>query len=255
VTALVAILAVAVVLLGVLVVGLLRSHAEILRALHRLGADLDPDQPGPEPRSSLPAPPGGTRSGLGQPVDIVGVDTELQPLSVSVSGPGRLTLLAFLSSSCLTCRSFWDTLGGGEVSVPGGVRVVVVTRGPEAESPADLARLAPPGVVTVLATSAWGIYGVPGSPYFVLVDGDRRTVIGEGTGSSWEQIERLVSSALADAGITADGGRGRGGGPPAPPGQSRDRGPRVDNDLRAAGIGPGHPSLYPGDPAGQEDRP
>ena len=40
--ALITLLAVAVGLLSLLVVGLLRSHAEILRALHDLGVDLDP---------------------------------------------------------------------------------------------------------------------------------------------------------------------------------------------------------------------
>ena len=43
-TALVVALAVAVVLLAVLVAGLLRSHAEILRALHELGAGLELDR-------------------------------------------------------------------------------------------------------------------------------------------------------------------------------------------------------------------
>lgn len=43
VPALVVVEGVAVVLLGVLVAGPLRSHAEILRALHELGASIDPD--------------------------------------------------------------------------------------------------------------------------------------------------------------------------------------------------------------------
>ena len=41
----VATLVVVVALLALLVVGLLRSHAEILRALHDLGVNLDPDEP------------------------------------------------------------------------------------------------------------------------------------------------------------------------------------------------------------------
>ena len=44
-TALVVALAVVVGLLTVLVIGLLRSHADILRALHELGVDLDPGLP------------------------------------------------------------------------------------------------------------------------------------------------------------------------------------------------------------------
>ena len=41
IVAIVVVQAVALVLLGVLVAGLLRSHAEILRALHQLGISLD----------------------------------------------------------------------------------------------------------------------------------------------------------------------------------------------------------------------
>ena len=46
-TAVVMIEAVVIGLLCVLVVGLLRSHAEILRALHDLGVDLDRKDDGP----------------------------------------------------------------------------------------------------------------------------------------------------------------------------------------------------------------
>jgi hypothetical protein len=44
VTASVVGLTVAVALLGLLVAGLLRAHAEVLRALHQLGVDLDPSR-------------------------------------------------------------------------------------------------------------------------------------------------------------------------------------------------------------------
>ena len=47
---------VAIVLLGVLVVGLLRSHAEILRTLHELGAGLDPDTAASGTTTAVPAP-------------------------------------------------------------------------------------------------------------------------------------------------------------------------------------------------------
>jgi hypothetical protein len=51
VTALVVGLTVAVALPGLLVAGLLRAHAEILRAMRRLGVELGPsrNQPGPTP--------------------------------------------------------------------------------------------------------------------------------------------------------------------------------------------------------------
>ena len=63
---LVTLLAVAVGLLSLLVAGLLRSHAEILRSLHELGVDLDPGTRAPSatvsaPPSQKPAVP--TRAG------------------------------------------------------------------------------------------------------------------------------------------------------------------------------------------------
>ena len=52
----------------------------------------------------------------------------------------RPTLLAFLTSGCSTCAVFWSALANPHASpVPGGARVVVVTKGAEAESPARLA--------------------------------------------------------------------------------------------------------------------
>ena len=56
-TALVVGLTVAVALLGVLVLGLLRSNAEVLRALHQLGVNLGPDTPGSSGHSGHPQRP------------------------------------------------------------------------------------------------------------------------------------------------------------------------------------------------------
>ncbi len=252
-TALVVVMAVVVLLLGVLVVGLLRSHAEILRALHGLGVSLDPDrddgqqsQSQSDGRRPAVARPMATR--LGPASDVSGVTPSLEPISVSVTGRDRLTLLAFLSSSCLPCRAFWDAFRPDDLAVPSGARLVVVTKGPDAESPGDVARVAPPGHVTVMSNEAWDAYHAPGSPYFVLVDGSN--VIGEGTGGTWSQIEKMLRSALADAGIDR--------GPRAhahqhPPEPAADNQERIDGDLRRAGVGPGHPSLYA--PAAGDDVP
>jgi hypothetical protein len=240
VTALVSILAVAVVLLGVLVVGLLRSHAEILRSLHGLGVNLDPDSEGDHTHETRPSTPRPTQGALGTAADISGVTPALEPIAVSVSGADRLTLLAFLSSSCLTCRAFWEAFRDTDLPIPGDARLVVVARGPDSESPSDIARSAPRGVITLLSNEAWSTYKVPGSPYFVLVDGAEPKVIGEGTGTSWDQVSRLLTSALADAGVagrTSPADSGHSHGPDNPS--------RIDSDLRSAGIIPGHPSLYP----------
>jgi len=162
------------------------------------------------------------------------------------------TLLAFLSTGCGTCGTFWEALRqdpGAHLADP-TTRVVVVTNGPEAESPAAVADLAPPGIVTVMASDAWDDYGVPVSPYFVLVDGPSGRVAGEGSGTSWAQVLDLLGKAEADTAtrrreverpVTRMGGQ--------------DRADRVDRELRAAGIEPGDPSLYPAvHPSRAEDR-
>src|SRR5262245_52658237 len=105
---LVTLLAVVLVLLGVLVAGLLRSHAEILRALHDLGVDLDPGGAGA--RSAVttavgsPVVRGGVQATDGAPrpgriaVDVSGATPTEDAIGVSVAGTPGLSLLAFLSS-------------------------------------------------------------------------------------------------------------------------------------------------------------
>jgi hypothetical protein len=81
-----------------------------------------------------------------------------------------------------------------------------------------------------MSSQAWADYRVPGAPYFVLVDGAIR---GEGVATTWAALSSLVSDAIEDA--------GRSGGTA--------RADRIDRTLAGAGIGPDHPSLYPGDAA------
>jgi hypothetical protein len=227
VTVIVTLLTVAVALLGLLVAGLLRSHAEILRALHEAGVGLDPNA---APRDLARGPLG--RTGDGTAIDIAGVDAAGASVQLAVGAVPHRTLLAFLSSTCLTCREFWSAFADPDLDVPADARLVVVTQGPEAESPSSIRKLAPRDVRTVLSSDAWRAYGVPGAPYFVLVDGPRGEVVGEGAATSWPQVRNLIEQALADS---AERGAG-----------ARNRHARVDDELRAAGIEPGDPRLYPG---------
>ena len=91
-----------------------------------------------------------------------------------------------------------------------------------------------------MSTEAWLDYQVPGSPFFVLVDGATGRKVGQGVASQVGQLAELVRRAEHDRG-TAGGGRGRGeaslGGPA--------REAAADEVLAAAGILPGDPSLYP----------
>jgi hypothetical protein len=221
--ALVSILAIAVGLLTLLVAGLLRSHAEILRALQSLGVSLDPDAPDHATPTGLTSP---QRAPGAPAVDIAGSDPSGAPVTFAVAGVEHRTLLAFLSSTCLTCRGFWDAFADRRLSVPGEARLLVVTKGSEAESPSALRKLAPRGVHTVLSSAAWADYRIPVAPYFVLVDGPTGDVVGEGAAATWEQVRDLMAQSEAD-------------------GRPQDRPGRVDSELKAAGIEPGHPSLYP----------
>ena len=238
---LVTLLAVVVALLGLLVAGLLRTHAEILRALHELGADLDPDSRGSSnPRAAtLPARREGGRAGT----DVSGESPSGDAVSIGVVGAEHSTLLAFLTSGCITCGDFWDAFGRpDELAVPGDARLVVVTKSGGEESVSQVRKLAPADVPVVMSTEAWEAYDVPVAPYFAYVEGESGRVIGEGAATTWDQVVSLLSQALDDAGLGAGGGRRR---------RRRPRGDaareaRANRDLLTAGIHPGHPSLYPG---------
>ena len=216
------------VLLTVLVAGLLRSHGEILRRLHELGAGLDPDAAVGD-GASRPVPIElrlNASESFAAATDLVGAGLRDDAMQVSVVGARHRTLLAFLSSGCLTCQGFWDAFARtSDLDLPDDIRVVVVTKDADEESISALRRLAPPDVPVVMSSAAWTDYRVPGSPYFALVDGEQGRVRGEGTGANWEQVKNLLRQASDDSG---DDGREI----------------RIDRELLAHGIAPGDPSLY-----------
>jgi hypothetical protein len=223
-------------LLAVLVAGLLRSHAEILRALHQLGAGLDPDAAPPTP-GAVPRP----RASGHPAADLSGTSPEGDAVAVAVVNVEHPTLLAFLTSGCTTCVEFWNAFADPrELRIPGGARLVVVTKGEEAESPGRLRKFAPRDVPVVMSSAAWDAYDVPVAPYFAFVDGPSATVVGEGAAGSWDHLRDMLSQALADAGFDARERRGR-----RAASGSRARADRADAELLAAGIEPGDPSLYP----------
>jgi hypothetical protein len=234
VSVLVLLLAVVVALLAVLVAGLLRSHAEILRALHELGAGLDPDH---EPRDARPGLEVPRDRPARSAADLVGVTPHGDAISVGVLGVDHSTLIAFLTSGCSTCAGFWSAFADPRRRVPGDARLVVATKGEEAESPARLAKFAPPDVPVVMSSDAWAAFDVPVAPYFAFVDGPTGAVIGEGAASTWEHLRTMMEQALADAGFASGRARRR---------RSRQsREDRVDTELLGAGLDPGDPSLYP----------
>lgn len=242
-------LVVVVVLLGVLVVGLLRSHAAILRRLHELGAGVATDPGVAVPDTTLPlapTPPGASHHGVAdgrRAVDVTGVTPTGESVALRVLDVDHDTLLVFLSSGCASCVAFWEQLH--DPRLPAGVRLVVVTRGVAEESPAVVAGLAPPDATVVMNSALWEQLAVPGSPFVIHVAGPSGHIVGEGTASGWEQVLELFLRAAGDA--CSPGGKA---------GADRRREQELDRLLLAAGITPGHPSLYgpDGGPAsGEQD--
>lgn len=222
-TAAVVALGAAVLLLAVLVAGLLRSHAEILKALHELGAGLALDEQGPVPVAIEGVSTPRTRD-LSVPDSVSGETLDGEVLALSLLGQD--TMVAFLSSGCTTCQEFWSAFRD-DPPLPAGARLVVVTRGPDEESPSALEKLRPSAVPVLLSDETWEAFGVPGSPYFAYVDAQGR-LVGEGSGASWQQVLDLMQQSRADALRR----RAR-------------RGPdRDDEVLRDAGIDAEHPSLW-----------
>src|SRR5207244_890152 len=157
-------------LLSFLVVGLLRSHAEILLRLDS----------GPSPTSE-----NGSQSQWRPPSERV--STELAPSDVSnavqtltveeirgedldlvsrivVLPEDRPTVLAFLSTGCLTCGSFFGEFAElklGELDPP--LDLVVVTKSREEENLTRLRNLATDNVTVVMSSIPWEALEVPGS--------------------------------------------------------------------------------------------
>ncbi|WP_392544806.1 hypothetical protein [Oryzobacter telluris] len=254
---------VAIALLGVLVLGLLRSHALILKALHELGAGLDLEKEaaeaghdphgggsgtGPVAVQIEPGVVAGTRTESSTAHDVIGEDLTGQHSVVALaSRGGPTTLLAFLTSGCSVCLTFWQELGP-DTATPADAQLVIVAKGRPDESPATLAKLARPGVRVVASGAAWADYDIPGSPYFVLVEDGQ--VTGEGSATSWPAVRDLLAQAVEETAHARElAGRLDPGG--------RDDLNRIDAELHAAGIHPGHQSLHtPPDPdEAREPRP
>jgi hypothetical protein len=177
VTAGVVALAAAVICLGVLVFGLLRGQAEILRLLD--------DLRGPPPRQG--------RVGTAA-VDIEGVSPAGDRIGVDVKG-ARLAVLVFLTSSCEPCHALWEALGkgaGGEL--PGRPSVVAVTPSPSTESRRKVAELAAGDAAVVMSTEAWQAYGVATAPFCVVIA--RGVLRSEAPLRRWSQVAELLEDVL-----------------------------------------------------------
>lgn len=257
----VAALTVAVSVLTLLVLGLLRSHAELLRRAAESEHDPLRDPPSElapaarlMPEGVVPMPESTERSTIRA---INGIDCDLRPYEFVVArAPEPYLLLAFLSTTCLSCLDIWRDIidaGSGAIRIDaGGQRalVLIVLKGREEENLGKARALAvDTQVPVVLSGAAWEELSVPGSPYFALVDVNSSSVVGAGSAQNWTQLRSLASDGMLEialaTGIALDGDYGEGRG-------YRSIIEREDEELQRAGILPGHPSL--GAPLVLEDR-
>ncbi len=226
-------LAALVVFLSILCVAILRSHAEILRHLDRLGIRLDEGDSG-SPLALSPR----RSSALAAISDISGVDPDGNPVVVSPTTGSDPVIVAFLSTTCSSCTVFWEGLDQPTIHIAGSRhRVVVVTLGASEESPTRAAALARGSVDVVMSSEAWNEFEVPGAPYFALIDPTVGEVIGEGSASTMEALTTFLEDAAGDRRwdqrqTISDR-------------TDADRERMIDEELRRAGILPGDPSLHP----------
>jgi hypothetical protein len=237
--------------LTVFVLGLLRSHAELLRRLGELESQtLEAPQERPVPVDARPLPDGVVARPAeverASVVAIRGIDADLQPFELRIPEAGTAyVLLSFLSTTCLTCLDIWRDIieTGAEASqVEGGrdsATVLIVLKGREEENLGKVRALTPDTPVpVVLSADAWTDLSVPGSPYFALIEADGHTVVGAGSAQSWEQLKSLASDAMLELSVVADMAAGT-----LPSNGYRSIIEREDEDLRRGGVFPGDPSL------------
>lgn len=233
-----------VVVLCVLVAGLLRAYADVLRRLHALDGGRGEQEAGAaggappfrvaEQVSAPRTYPVDGRAEWSEGHDVTGTTLGGEVAVARVVGTEQDTLLAFLSSGCAGCVGFWDELSApGRWALPEGSRLLVVAKDEHDESVSLLSELCPPGVDLVMSGQAWSDYEVPGSPYVVVVDGPTGRVKGEGSGTSFSQLSALVAQAAGDSSARV-----------RKPARDTERESDVDRELMRAGIMPGDARLY-----------
>jgi len=128
------------------------------------------------------------------PVDIEGVDPTGAPVHVQIVGRAEPVLLLFLSAACLGCHDLWDGTEELRGSIPEGVRIVIVAKGPDQEDAGAIIALAPPGTQTVMSSQAYRDYRVGGPPFLVVVTGHE--VVTEAVAWGVEETGRATRHAL-----------------------------------------------------------
>ena len=148
---------------------------------------------------------------LGAAPAVAGVTPTGDARAVAVDNSDDLTLLGFLSSGCTGCAAFWDALQDpGRLQLPDRTRVVIVTKGPDREVPAEVRakddRPGPGGDVHRRLAR------LPGTRLPVLRPGRRRhgSQGRAGGGQPRRRSWPSWSGGPSTTGARSTGGRGRG---------------------------------------------
>jgi hypothetical protein len=130
------------------------------------------------------------------PADIDGLTPSGEIVKIMLVDTTDPVLLLFVSSSCLGCRDLWDGTAALHGLLPEGVRVVLVTKGPELEDAEAIAALGPVDTLTVMSSQAFRDYRVGGPPFLALVaGGEVRT---EGVAWGIAETVRATRHALGE---------------------------------------------------------
>ena len=217
-------------LLGLLVVSLLRTQAEILRRLDSLGIRLDEDE------SSAPITLSSRSASQTPTSEISGVNPSGEPVVKSLQIGQDPVLLAFLSTTCTSCSEFWQAFDSDSMVFHNArYRVLVVTLGPSEESPTRAGKLSKGDVDVVMSSETWSSFEVPGAPYFAVVDSGTREVIGEGSAADMSALATFLGDAAGDRRWDQSNMRDR---------TDADRERVIDEELKRAGLHPGDPRLH-----------
>ncbi len=130
--------------------------------------------------------------------DIVGTSPSGRPAELRISQLNQPALIAFLHTHCDGCDEYWSGFGHTDSPPwPRSVFPAIVTRGPDSVDPIEVQQAAA-GVLEVsviMSDQAWIDYQVLGYPFFVLIDPESHTVIGETVGFGWADVLSMIRSS------------------------------------------------------------
>ena len=102
------------------------------------------------------------------------------------------SLLAFLTTSCVSCQKHWEMMTAAPEGLAGAARLVVVTPSRSMDDELRARRMTPPGAYLHMGSETWFMYGVGQAGTFVLVRSRR-----DGP-PPWAEAGLVLGSATVD---------------------------------------------------------